>query len=136
METIKAYVERGDNGIYSVYVDLDNNSLNYGIHGVGKSTKEAIEDFLKSYEDMKLFYKTKELYFVEAQFNFVYDTASFLVYYSKFLSLSGLQRIPGVNQGQLSHYVTGRRKPSPKTVKKIEESLHAFANEISQVRFV
>jgi len=59
---------------------------------------------------MKLFYQTKKLNFVEAQFNFVYDTASFLAYYSKFLSLSGLQRITGVNQGQLSHYVILQKK--------------------------
>ncbi len=85
---------------------------------------------------MKLSYQTKKLNFVEAQFNFVYDTASFLAYYSKFLSLSGLQRITGVNQGQLSHYVTWHRKPSPKAVKKIEESLHNFAKEIAQVRFL
>ncbi len=100
------------------------------------SIKEAIEDFLNSYDEMKLFHFSKGIDFVEAEFNFVYDTASFLAYYSKILSLSGLQRITGVNQGQLSHYVTGRRKPTQKTVKKIEESLHAFANEISNVRFV
>jgi len=56
--------------------------------------------------------------------------------HSKILSLAGLQRITGVNQGQLSHYVTGHRKPRPKTVEKIEKSLHAFAEEISQVHFI
>ena len=50
-------------------------------------------------------------------------------------SLAGLARITGVNQGQLSHYVTGRRRPSKSTVEKIEQSLHDFANEIGQVKF-
>lgn len=136
METIKAYIERGDNGDYSVYVDLADNILNYGIHGTGKSTKEAIDDFTKSYNEMKKFHQQKGKVFIEAKFNFTYDTASFLAYYSKILSLSGLQRITGINQGQLSHYVTGHRKPSPKTVKKIEESLHAFADEIGNIRFI
>jgi hypothetical protein len=136
METVKAFIERGNNGTYGVYVDLENNSLNYGIHGDGDSANEAVDDFISSYEEMKEFYNQLGKEFVEAKFNYVYDTASFLAYYSKVLSLAGLQRITGINQGQLSHYVTGRRKPSPKTVEKIEKSLHAFANEISQVHFI
>ncbi len=52
------------------------------------------------------------------------------------LSLAGLHRLTGINQGQLSHYVTGHRKPSPKTILKIENSLHNFAKEISQIHFV
>jgi len=136
METVKAFIERGNDGTYSVYVDLENNTLNYGIHGNGASAEEAVENFKSSYEEMKEFYYQKGKEFVEAKFNYVYDTASFLAYYSKVLSLAGLQRITGVNQSQLSHYVTGHRKPSPKTVGKIEKSLHAFAEEIRQVRFV
>jgi transcriptional regulator with XRE-family HTH domain len=52
------------------------------------------------------------------------------------LSLAGLERITGVAQGQLSHYLTGRRNPSKKTVEKIQHSIHEFANELSQVKFV
>ena len=136
METVKAFIERGNDGTYSVYVDLENNTLNFGIHGDGDSAKEAVEDFISSYEEMKEFYNKKGKESVEAEFIYVYDTASFLAYYSNVLSLAGLQRITGINQGQLSHYVNGHRKPSPKTVEKIEKSLHAFAKEISQVHFV
>jgi len=50
--------------------------------------------------------------------------------------LAGLGRLTGIAQGQLSHYVTGRRKPSQKTVQKIEKSLHKFAGELSQVQLV
>jgi len=136
METVKAFIERVNDGTYGVYVDLENNSLNYGIHGSGKTAKEALDDFISSYEAMKEYHNQKGKMFVEANFEYVYDTASFLAYYSNILSLAGLQRITGINQGQLSHYVTGHRKPSPKTVEKIEKSLHNFANEISQVHFV
>jgi hypothetical protein len=136
METLKAFIERGNDGTYGVYVDLENNTLNYGIFGEGNTVKEAIEDFNFSYEQMKEFHAQKGKHFVEAEFKYVYDTASFLAYYSNVLSLAGLQRITGINQGQLSHYVNGHRKPSQKTVQKIEKSLHAFANEISQVHFV
>ena len=60
---------------------------------------------------MKDVYKEQGLDFQEiTSFKFQYDTASFLQYYSKILSLAGLERLTGVNQGQLSHYLTGRRK--------------------------
>ena len=136
METVKAFIERGKDGSFGVYIDLEINTLNYGIHGNGKTAKEAVADFISGYEAMKEFHNQKGKKFVEAKFEYVYDTASFLAYYSNVLSLAGLQGITGVNQGQLSHYVTVRRKPSSKTVEKIEKSLHAFAKEISQVHFV
>ena len=62
--------------------------------------------------------------------------ASFLNYYAYAFTLAGLARITGVNQGQLSHYVTGHRRPSRSTVEKIENSLHEFADEIGQLKFV
>jgi len=135
MEKIKAFIERGEDETYSVFIDLENNKLNYGIHGNGKTVKEAVEDFKSAYNAMKEFYKKENKKFIEAEFEFSYDTASFLEYYSKILSLSGLERLTGVNQGQLSHYVTGRRKPSKKTVEKIEQKLHEFGKELTHLEF-
>lgn len=136
MKKISAFIERGSDGLYSVYIDLNDTTLNYGVHGSGETVEDAISDFNSAYEAMKEFHTKKEKEFVEAEFNFKYDLASFLQYYSNKLSLAGLARITGVNQGQLSHYMTGHRKPSKRTVEKIEKSLHEFAKEISQVSFV
>ena len=136
MKSVKAFIERGNDGIYSVYVDLENNPLNYGIHGMGNSAKEAVDDFLSAYKAMQEFYCQKGKEFIEAEFNFQYDVASFLQYYSNKFTFAGLQNITGINQTQLSQYANGYRKPGQKTVRKIETSLHNFAREISQVNFV
>jgi len=133
---VKAFIERGNDGSYGIYVDLEDNRLNYGIIGDGKTIIEAIDDFYNSYNEMKEIHISENKHFEEAEFEFKYDTASFLAYYSKVLSLAGLGRLTGVAQGQLSHYVTGRRKPSQKTVRKIEKSLHEFAAELSKVQLV
>ncbi len=133
---VKAIIERGNDGSYGIYVDLDDNSLNYGILGDGKTVGEAIADFNNSYNEMRDLYASENRLFEEAEFEFSYDTASFLAYYSNVLSLAGLGRLTGVAQGQLSHYVTGKRKPSKKTVRKIEKSLHDFAAEISRVQLI
>jgi hypothetical protein len=134
MEKVKAFIERGNEGSYSVYVDLENKTLNYGIFGEGNTAKEAVEDFISAYETMKEFHKEQKKYFVEAEFEIKYDIASFLNYYSNRLSLAGLEKITGVNQRQLSHYVNGTNRPSKQTIKKINHSLHNFANELSQIQ--
>lgn len=136
MKAVKAFIERGNDGIYSVYVDLNDKTLNYGIHGSGTTAREAVEDFNSAYNAMKEFHASKGKEFVEAEFELKYDVASFLEYYGSILSLAGLERMTGINQGQLSHYVTGRRKPSRTTVIKIEKKLHEFAQELNQVEFI
>ncbi|NDV65894.1 type II toxin-antitoxin system HicB family antitoxin [Bacteroides sp. 224] len=134
MKKVIVNIERGNDGTYGAYID--ENPLSYGLLGDGKTVDEAIEDFYNSYKEMKDYYLDENKEFEEAEFEFKYDVASFLAYYSNKLSLAGLQRITGINQGQLSHYITGRSKPSKKTAEKIEESLHKFAEEIRQVHFV
>ena len=135
MEKTKAFIERGNDGTYGVYVDLENTTLNYGIHGNGKTAKEAVDDFETAYNEMRSFYKKIDKVFVETEFEYIYDVPSFLSYYSKIISLAGLERLTGINQGQLSHYVTGHRKPGKKTSEKIEKKLHEFADELKQISF-
>ena len=111
--------------------------MTFGLLGQGESVKDALEDFHNSRDEIKSYYKEVGKPFPEdLEFVFKYDTASFLAYYSNVLSLAGLERLTGIAQGQLSHYVTGRRKPSQKTIQKIETSLHKFAGELSQVQLV
>ena len=98
--------------------------------------EETIDDFMNSKEEMKAYYtEENKLFPQKLEFKFKFDVPSFLEYYSKVLSLAGLERLTGINQGQLSHYVTGHRKPSPKTVEKIESSIRKFGNEMSQIHF-
>ena len=136
MNKVKAFIERGSDGTYGVYVDLKDDTLNYGIHGDGSTVGEAIEDFKAGYLEMQNLYKEMGKYFVDAEFEFHYDTSSFLGYYTNYFSLAGLSRMTGIHQGQLSHYVTGHRKPSRQTIQKIDNAIHAFAKNLSQVQFV
>ncbi|GAB6011256.1 type II toxin-antitoxin system HicB family antitoxin [Viscerimonas tarda] len=136
MNKVKAFIERGKDGTYGVYVDLNDNTLNYGIIGDGNTVQEAIEDFKESYLEMKALHWEEEKQFVEAEFEFQYDTASFLQFYTAYFSLAGLSRLTGINQGQLSHYITGKRNPSKQTIEKIDHSIHDFAKNLGQVQFV
>ncbi|MCC8117223.1 MAG: type II toxin-antitoxin system HicB family antitoxin [Bacteroidales bacterium] len=135
MKKVRALIERGKDGTYGVYFP-DDNGLEYGIFGEGDTVKEAIEDLELSYRDMKKIYEEEGRKFTEIEMQFGYDVPSFLAYYSGKLSLAGLSRITGVAQGQLSHYITGHRRPSKATVEKISRGLHAFAEDLAQVQLV
>ena len=130
---INVVIERGIDGSFSAYI-ADYN-CEFGCIGEGKSVEETKADFMKAVGEMQEVYAEEGSKFPDVEFDFIYDMASFLNYYAYAFSLAGLARITGVNQGQLSHYVTGRRRPSKSTVEKIEQSLHDFANEIGQVKF-
>ena len=130
---INVVIERGIDGSFSAYIADDN--CEFGCIGEGKSVEETKADFMKDVGEMQEVYAEEGSKFPDVEFDFIYDMASFLNYYAYAFSLAGLARITGVNQGQLSHYVTGRRRPSKSTVEKIEQSLHDFANEIGQVKF-
>lgn len=128
-------IEKGQDGTYDANMQFYK-KLDFGLFGQGNTVQDAIQDFYNTYEEMKTLYKEEGKHIVQLEFEFKYDMASFLSYYSNILTLSGLERLTGVNQGQLSHYVTGHRKPSKKTTEKIEKKLHEFAEDLHQVTFI
>lgn len=135
MRTVDVIIERGTDGTFDacmgVYPDLK-----FGLLGQGKTVREAKEDFYNSYKEMGELFAEQGRKIEQLEFNFKYDIPSFLQYYAFAFTLAGVERITGVSQGQLSHYINGVRKPSEKTARKIQERMHEFAKEIGQVNFV
>ena len=134
MRTVKAIIEKASDGRFSIYMDADD--MDYMITGTGDTVQEAMETFKDGYEDMKRYYKEEGKDFEEVSFDFQYDIASFLQHYAYAFSLAGLERITGVNQKQLSHYISGYRHPSEKTVRKIECGIRKFSQELSSLNFI
>ena len=88
---VRVFIERSNDG-YSAYMPDDNN-LPFGLTGDGKTAQEAMQDFLLARDEMKEFFIEEGKEFPEVEFDFSYDVASFLAYYSDKLSLAGLERI-------------------------------------------
>jgi len=135
---LNAIIEKGKDGTYDIHYDIkEENPYRFSLLGQGDTVQEAIEDFYLSRDDIREYYKETGRDFPEdLEFEFKYDMASFLESYSDKISLAGLGRLTGINRKQLSHYLTGKRNPSRKTIEKIETSLHEFGKEISQVHFI
>ena len=132
MKKIKVFIEKGTDG-YSAY--MDDTPLSYSCIGTGASVDEAIADFKLAYQEMREYYKSAGKEFEEVECSFFYDIPSFLQEYAYAFTLAGLERITGVNQKLLGHYISGFRKPSEKTVRKIEDGIHRFSDQLSAVRF-
>ncbi|MDR0795776.1 MAG: DNA-binding protein [Tannerella sp.] len=131
---VTVIIEQNSKGRYSAYISDDR--IKFGVLGEGKTVEETIEDFKIGYEDIRETYLSEGKKFTELEFDFKYDIASFLSVYSNVLSLAGMSRLTGLNQGLLSHYVTGRKKPTHKTVSKIRNSVHEFGKSLCQIDFV
>ena len=132
MKRVKVFIEKGKDE-YSAY--MDDTPLDYSCLGEGQTVEETICDFNASYAEVRALYANNGWYFEEVEYEFFYDTASFLEAYGKTFSLAGLEVITGVNQTQLGHYLHGRRKPTRKTIDKIQQGVERFARELTAVRF-
>ena len=132
MRKCKVFIEKSEYG-YSAYIG--DTPLEFGCIGEGKTVEETIEDFLGTFEAMKQDYIAAGNEFEDVDIEFRYDTASFLSEYAGIFSLSGLEKITGVSQAQLGHFLHGRRKPSRKTIDKIQIGVDRFAKELTAIKF-
>lgn len=133
MKTVIAIIETGADHRFSIY--SKDNTLPYGVIGTGDTIASAKEDFMLAYEEIKDYFREYGKKFVDVEFSFRYDIPSFLQEFAYAFTLSGLERITGINQKQLGHYVSGYRKPSPKTIRKMEEGIHKFSEQLSRIHF-
>lgn len=129
-----AIIEKGDMG-YDITLKSQE-GIPFGLLGQGRTVEEAKEDFMNSYKEMMELMKDKGVECPELEFEYLFDTASFLTSVSSTFTMAGLSRITGINRKQLGHYVQGTSKPSAKTATRIQESIISYVNEIAAVRFI
>lgn len=131
-----ALIERGKDGTFGIFTpDLEKHT----IIGDGASVAEAKEDFENSVKEMVEIYTSQGLE-VPAEldgieFEFKYDIASVFDYY-KFINVSKFAQMVGINASLMRQYKTGKQYISENQVAKIEDGLHAIANEIAAIKLV
>ena len=130
MEKIVMIIEKSRNH-YGAYAENGD-----GIYAAGNTIEEVQADTEQAIELIKNELPQDQWpSALQGEYELVwkFDTESFLQYYGDILTLTGLQKITGINSKQLSHYATGYRKPSPKTVSRIQAGITRFAEMLNHV---
>ena len=125
MVNVTAIIERASDGGFATY--MLESFEKFGAHGFGNTAEEAKEDVFVAIEEFREMLGDDV---PQMNITFKYDITSFLAEYRDKFGLSGLQIITGLNRKRLQEYLSGERLPSPKTVRKIEQSVHDFASKL------
>ena len=129
MDKTIVIIERNDDGGFTA---IPKHNHKIGFIGMGATVAETIDDLQNSYHEAKQLLSSLP----EMEFEYQFDTASFLQYINGKLNLADLQTITGINRHQLSHYATGKSRPTAKTVGLIQDGILRFSHELSQIRLV
>lgn len=129
MDKTIVIIERNQDGTFTA---IPQHKHKIGFIGMGATVAETMDDLQNSYLEAKQLHPSLP----EMEFAYQFDTASFLQYINGKLNFADLQTITGINRHQLSHYATGKSRPRPKTVERIQEGLLRFSHELNQIRLV
>lgn len=132
MKTLTVIIEQTENN-YSAYVqEVD------GLIATGGSVDEIKRGIVESIN--VLIEECKENGDIipdelRGEYNLVFkmDVQSMLGFYAGIFTKAGLERITGINQKQLWHYASGKRKPRPEQTIKIESALHKLGEELISI---
>ena len=107
-----------------------------GIYAAGDSLDAVKSD---TYESIKILKENlpedqwPDILKEEFELEWKIDVPSFLEYYSKYMSLAGMEKMTGINQKQLSNYLNHRSEPRPRQTKRIRDGIHRFAEELLSI---
>lgn len=97
---------------------------------VAKETLDFhVDGMLENGEDVPEWLKAGDY---EFEYNY-YDVATLLHAYGQLVSLAAISRASGINQGLLSHYANGIKKPRPEQRRRIVDGLHKIGRELQLI---
>lgn len=129
-EKILAIVERGSDGLYSVYSDDHFGNSYFG--GFGDSVEKAKEDFFESIKEAiqeQLTETGNAPKLEEISIEYRYDIPSFFNFFD-FINVSKFAEYVGINESKMRAYKSGVAYPGERTTKKIIDAAHAIAAEL------
>ena len=124
---IKAIIEKGKDGLYSVYSEhhLGNSYLG----GFGNSVSDAKADFFESIREA---YGEQGIPFTpeDVDVEYRYDVPSFFNFFD-IINVSKFAEFAGINESKMRAYKCGVAYPGEKTTEKIFRAIKKLATELS-----
>jgi predicted RNase H-like HicB family nuclease len=126
-----AIVEKGKDGMFSIYVD---GMKNHGLYGSGATVEKAKEDMINALNEMVEVYKEEESKIPNEldnpTFIYKYDIASMFDYFD-WINVTKLAMKAGINSSLMRQYKNGLAFASEKQCAKIQEALNNLGRELS-----
>ena len=127
---IKAIVERGSDGRYSVYSEQHFGNSYFG--GFGESVSKAKEDFQLSIqeaiaEQLKAGCEVPE--YDGIKYEFRYDLPSFFNFFD-FINVSKFAEYAGINESKMRAYKSGISYPGEKTTARIFKAIRRIGTDL------
>ncbi|MDI9552426.1 MAG: type II toxin-antitoxin system HicB family antitoxin [Bacteroidota bacterium] len=134
MKTILVVLEKSDEN-YSAYIPEFEGCIATGesLDQVKQRIEEAVEFHIAGMKEEGL--DIPDVFQNKYKFSYKIDIESLFHWFSGVLTKSGISKLTGMNQSLVSQYANGIKKPSPKQVKKIEEAIHNFGEELLSIQF-
>lgn len=133
MKLLKVIINKAGNGVSANLPELDGFLIT--APSVATLKKELRESILFHIEGL---YPEERGSWMEDEYDFEFvfcDIPSLVSGYSDTINQNSLARIAGMNESQMRQYASGIKKPSRKVLKRIEEGLHRYADDIRKIHF-
>jgi hypothetical protein len=107
-----------------------------GIYGHGDTVQKAKDSALQGLNNIRQYAPhqlPKWALDKDVSVKYTFDIKSLLCYYKGIFTLAGIERMTGINQRQLHHYMTGLKKPRITQYNKIINAIKAFGNELQAI---
>ena len=129
--TIQAIIERGTDGLYSVYSNDHIGDSYFG--GFGNSVAKAKTDFKTSIwealeEELAAGHSVPSPEDIEIEYR--YDIPSFFNFFD-YINVSKFAEFAGINESKMRAYKSGVAYPGEKTMAKISKAVKTIGAEIS-----
>jgi hypothetical protein len=133
MKILKVLINKAGKGVSAHLPDLD------GFLITGKSVTALKSELLESVNfHIEGLYPEERKPWMDGEFDFDFvfsDIPSLVLGYSETINQNSLARIAGMNESQMRQYASGLKKPSRKVLKRIEDGLHRYADDIRKIHF-
>jgi len=133
MKILKVIVCKTENGVSAHIEDVDGFVIARNtVYHIKKDLPEGLNFHIEG-----LYTEEREPW-MDNEYTFEYvfqDIPSFVEAYNGFLNQSSLARISGINTGQMRQYASGVKRPTKRTLQRIESGLKRYADELQSVSF-
>ena len=130
---IEVIVETGKDG-FGCFMSNKSDDLKFGINGMGKTVKAAIDDFYMARDEMYASLREEGKEVPELDFHFVMDVGAFLNYYP--INVTSFAKYIGMNASLLRQYASGLKVPKEKSLEKIKAGIQQVAKDIAAGRLI